>query len=1052
MSVFRNTRLIFVTIFFLTSSVYGQVYKYKIFNQDNSLNNNFINDIVQDNFGNLWVATSENLSFYNGQKFINYSTKDGLSENFITTCFKDNYGILWFGHQNGNITIYNDNKFHILKTGLNNMITGIIEDSLNNIWVSSQSAGILRVRDYEIKHFKVPDELNISAVGFLPDSVVLIGTMSGLFVWDLDHRDSLINFREIKPFNGYNITHISLSPNGKRLWITTLDNGIYYLPVNNKDILPQKIIIENGEIESIQNLFEGTNGSLWISTFGSGLIKLLPGDKKDQYLVSINYNQTNGLPNDYIKVAFRDKERNLWIGTYGSGLCQQLQDAFLFFPLKNDSLSNNNITALFTKQNILWIGTETGLMKMDIISGKIIDTDFSINDKITVIREKNNETLLIGTEDNGLFSYNIEKESFKKVPLENNRLSNNINTLLVQNDTLWIGTNNGLYKQAEGYLKHFSTIEGLGHNVVNDLLYDPGKKIIFVACLSNSLAYIKNDTILHFSITQNNDLFDLVSLTKDLDGSLWIATKSSGLIWFKESKSIIFNSENGMKSDYCHGLVCDNNNNILIGHQNGISKMIRSKRKFQTYGKSEGLYSAINTNAIAKDSLGDIWFGTTEGLVKYIPKNDFEALPPEPKLSAILVNGNPYKKNRLIKLKYGHYKIEFSFIGISLRSPDKIKFRYMLEGNENNYTETKDGEIIYNNLSTGKYTLKVFCGINEEWNETPETITISIAKPIWAQWWFILSAIILFVLIAFLIVRYRFARLQKQKILLEKKLQIRTREIVEKNKELEIKNRDIMDSLNYAKSLQQSIFPNVDLIKSYFPESFIFFRPKDVVSGDFYRFDKTPNQNKFLITCADCTGHGVPAALMSMIGNILIKDIIINRQNYLPGEILSALDTAIVKTLQQNESEKREDGMDAVLCEINMETKKAVFSSAMRPIVLMRNGNLIWKQGSRFSIGGQKTANKIFKNETFDLKDGDIVYLFSDGYIDQFGGQLGKKFKSSQFKSLLKEIYKFPMDEQKKILIQTFDNWVKKPGAKDKTYDQIDDILVMGFRVSFPND
>ncbi len=1049
MRVFINTRLLFVITLLLTAPTYAQVYKYNIFNQDNSLNNNFINGIIQDNYGNLWIATSENLSFYNGQKFINYSTKDGLSENFITTCYKDNYGILWFAHQNGNITIYNDNKFHILQTGLNNMITGIIEDSLENIWVSSQRAGILRVRDYEINHFKVPEELNISTIGFLPDSMVLIGTMNGLFAWDLDRRNNLINFREVKQLNGYNITHLSLSQNGKKLWITTLNNGIYYLPVNNKKIFPKKITIENGTIESIQHLYEETNGSLWISTFGSGLIKLLPGEKKNHYLISNHYNQTNGLPNEYVKVAFRDKERNLWIGTYGSGLCQQLQDAFLFFPFNNDSLKNN-ITALLTNRNILWIGTETGLMKMDIISGKIIETDFSLKNKITVIRKQNGKTLLIGTEDNGLFSYDIEKKIFKKIPIENNRLSNNINTLLVKNDTVWIGTNNGIYKYAEGYLKHFSTVDGLGHNVVNDLLYDDNNNIIFVACLSNSLAYIKNDRILHFPITQNNDLFDLVSLTKDLDGSLWIGTKSSGLIWFKESRSIIFSSENGMKSDYCHGIICDNNNNILIGHQNGISKMIRSKRKFQTYGKSEGLFNAINTNAIVKDSIGNIWFGTiAEGLVKYIPKNDLEVLPPKPYLATILVNGNPYKNNHLIKLKYGHYKIEFSFIGISLRNPDKIKFRYLLEENEYNFTETKDGKIIYNNLSTGTYTLKVFCGINDEWNKTPETVIITIAKPIWAQWWFILSGILLVIFIVFLIVRYRFARLQKQKILLEKELQIRTREIVEKNKELEIKNKDIMDSLNYAKSLQQSIFPNINYIKSYFPESFVFFRPKDVVSGDFYRFDKIPNQNKILITCADCTGHGVPAALMSMIGNILIKDIIMNPANYSPGEILSELDTAVVKTLRQNQDQKREDGMDVALCEINIETKKAIFSSAMRPIVLIHNGNLIWKQGSRFSIGGQKISSKTFTNETFDIEEGDIFYVFSDGYIDQFGGQYGKKFKSSQFKSLLKKIYTLPMDEQQKILIQTFDDWVKKPMANNNTYEQIDDILVMGFRISF---
>ena len=998
----------------------------------------------------MWVATSEDLSFYNGQKIVNYSTKDGLSDNFITTAFKDNYGILWFGHQNGNITIYNDNKFHALQTGLNNIITGITEDSLENIWVSSQRAGILRIRDYEIKHFKVPEELNISTIGFLPDSVVLVGTMNGLFAWDLDSKDNLVNEREIKAFQGFNITHIILSPDGKRVWITTSDNGIFFLPVDGKSIISQKITIENGELESVQNLFVGADGSLFISTFGSGLFKLLPEGKKDHFLVSINYNQSNGLPNDYIKTAFRDKEKNLWVGTYGSGLCQQLQDAFLFFPIKSDSLSDN-ITALFAENNILWIGSEKGLMKMDITTGKIRRINFSLNDKITVIRKKNNGVLLVGTEDKGVFSYDTLKKSFQKIPLENNRLSNTINAILYLNDTLWVGTNNGIYKYAKNYLKHFSTVNGLGHNVVNDLLYNSAKNIIFVACLSNSLAYIKNDSILHFPITNNNDLFDLISLAKDKDDSLWIATESSGVIWFKESGSIIFTSENGMKSDYCHGLICDNNNDMLIGHQNGVSKMIRKKRKFRTYGKSEGLFNSINANAIVKDSLGNVWFGTTEGLIKYIPKNDFEASPPEPKLVSILVNGNPYQKNRLIKLPYGHYKIEFYFQGISLRSPEKIHFRYMLEENENNYTETKDGKIIYNNLSTGTYTLKVFCGLNDEWNEVPATVIIKIAKPIWAQWWFILSAILVIAFSVFLIIRFRFARLQRQKILLERKLQIRTHEIVEKNKELEVKNQDIMDSLNYAKSLQHSIFPNLDFIKSYFPESFIYFRPKDVVSGDFYRFDKLPEQNKFLITCADCTGHGVPAALMSMIGNILIKDIIVNPKNNLPGDILSELDTAVVKTLRQNQGEKRNDGMDVVLCEINLEAKKIIFSSAMRPIVLMRDGNLMWKQGSRFSIGGQKVSNKIFRNEIIDLQDGDIVYLFSDGYIDQFGGQYGKKFKSSRFKLLLKEIYQLPISEQKKVLSQTFDDWIKKSDSTNKTYDQIDDVLVMGFRITLPN-
>lgn len=1032
-------------IIFSVSPLFSQVYKYKLFDQDNQLNNNFINKIIQDNPGNLWIATSEDLSFYNGQKIINYTTDNGLADNFITEAYKDSYGILWFGHQNGNITIFNANKFHILKTGLSSIISGIVEDPLGNIWVSSQNQGILRIRNYEITHFSVPEEMNITTIGFLEDSIILAGTISGLFIWDLDNNLRLTNYREINEFKEFNITSIQYNPDKNHAWITTSDNGIFFLSVNGKSINPVKINIQEDTIENVQDIFEDEKGILWISTFGSGLYKLLPTSDTTTFVIATNYNKTNGLPNNYIKTAFRDKERNLWVGTYGSGLCQQLQDAFLFFPFQTDILSNN-ITALFSDNSVIWLGTETGLIKLNITSGEILDTDFSINEKITAITKKNNDTLLIGTENSGLFSYDVQKKKFHKIPLEDNKLANTINTVLFLNDTLWVGTNNGLYKKyGTNYLRHFSTFDGLGHNVVNNLLFDSSRNIIFVACLSNSLAYIKNDSVLHYSITASNDLFDLVSIIKDKNDSLWIATKSSGIIWFKESGSIIFTSENGLKSNYCHAIICDNQNNMIVGHQNGISRMDKSKRKFQVYGKSEGIFSSINTNAIAKDSLGNIWFGTTDGLIKYIPKNSFDAKPPEPKLVSVLVNGNPYKKNNLIILPYGHYKIEFLFQGISLRNPNKVRFKYMLEENEKKYTVTKDGKIIYNNLTTGTYTLKVFCGLSDEWNDFPETIIIKIAKPLWQQWWFILSSIVIIIVGVFLFIRIRFARLQRQKILLEKQLQIRTREIVEKNKELETKNKNIIDSLNYAKSLQQAIFSSLELIQLYFPDSFIFFRPKDIVSGDFYRLDKYKDENKFLITCADCTGHGVPGALMSMIGNILIKDIIVTHKNNSPGDILLSLDKAVTKTLQQNRSEEREDGMDVVICEVNMDKKKIIFASAMRPIVMLQDGKLIWERGSRFSIGGQSKIKKSFQNVEFDIHGGETIYLFSDGYIDQFGGQDGKKFKSSRLKKLIKEIHHLPMDKQKDIFVETFNKWKTK--SKDEDYEQIDDVLIMGFRI-----
>ncbi len=1036
--------LVIIFIVFVAFSVKAQVYKYKVFNQDNLLNNDFINAIIQDDYGNLWVATGDGLSQYNGKKVINYSTQDGLADNAITSEYKDNYNILWFGHQNGKISIYNDNKFHELNTDLNTKITSITEDAFDDVWIASQSSGIIRVKDYNIKNFELKEDINVTSVYYLKDSMLLVGTMSGLYMYNINESLDLVKFRKVVGVDNYNVSSISGSIDSNKVWISTTDDGIFSLTFEN-EIQVKKINVGNEEPESVQNVFEDFDGSLIVSTLGTGLLKFIPTREDNNYIHSITYDQSNGLSSNYVKVAFRDFEHNLWVGTFGEGLLQQLQDAFLFFPIDVDSISKS-ITALFNDNNkVLWLGDARGLIKLNIISGKVLDSNFNLDDKITVIRKKNNNELWIGTENKGLFTYSIDERQFKHVALEDNMLSNNINSLLVVGDTLWVGTNNGIYKYFNNRFKRFTTRSGLGHNVVNDLLYDNKQHLIYVACLSNSLAYIMNDSVLHYPITDKNDLFDLVSLTKDNDDSLWIATKSSGIIWFKRAGSIIFNSENGMKTDYCHAIIADNNNNFIVGHQNGISKMLRDKRKFNTYGKTEGLFCSVNNNAITKDSLGNIWIGTTEGLVKYIPKNDFEVLPPDPKLVSIYVNGQLYNQKKLIKLKFGHYKIEFNFQGVSLRSPEKIKFRYLLAESENNYTETKDGKIIYNNLTTGDYRLVVYCGINDEWNQVPVKIKITIAKPIWFQWWFIVSVVVVIILLIFIIIMLRLKRMQKINLMIERRLQIRTKEITEKNKELEVKNQDIMDSLNYAQSLQASIFPNIEFINSFFPESFIFFKPKDIVSGDFYRFDKYSDKNKFLITCADCTGHGVPAALMSMIGNILIKDIIANQENRTPGDILHELDSAVSKTLRQNKGEIREEGMDVVLCEIDLDEMHVRFASAMRPIVLIQNNELVWTQGSRFSIGGQKGINKDFENLTYKLNKGDIIYMFSDGFVDQFGGKHGKKFKTNSFKSLLLKIHDKPMHEQKEIIEETFSNWITK--NDDATYPQIDDILVMGFKI-----
>ena len=220
----------------------------------------------------------------------------------------------------------------------------------------------------------------------------------------------------------------------------------------------------------------------------------------------------------------------------------------------------------------------------------------------------------------------------------------------------------------------------------------------------------------------------------------------------------------------------------------------------------------------------------------------------------------------------------------------------------------------------------------------------------------------------------------------------------------------------------------------------MFYKPRDIVSGDFYWFDKT-DDDRVIIVCADSTGHGVPGAFMSMIGSTLIKDIVNRDEVDSPSQIMQLLDKEITSTLTQNvDSEGSQDGMDMIVCEINLKTNYLRFSSAMRPVILYMKGEQYYIRGNRSSIGGEDIEEKIFDNQEFQLSKGDTIYMFSDGYPDQFGGPMGKKFKMVRLKNMLDSINKKPMSEQYEYIKNNFELW------KSDMW-QVDDVLFMGIRV-----
>lgn len=477
-----------------------------------------------------------------------------------------------------------------------------------------------------------------------------------------------------------------------------------------------------------------------------------------------------------------------------------------------------------------------------------------------------------------------------------------------------------------------------------------------------------------------------------------------------------------------------------------------------------------------------LWLGSANGLISYQLNNNKDYDQPFTALIRKVVTGkdsavfsgtnfHPFKngENELLvasirqpeflipSLSFELNSVAFEFSTSSYDNESSNRFRWYLEGYDNEWSEwTREAKTHYTNLREGKYRFRLQSQ-NVYENAGKEAVyEFSILPPwyrtIYAYFFYVVALIGLI----YASIKISVRRLEQAKVRLENIVTERTAEIVKQkekiesqHKQLEHKNKEITDSINYARRIQEAILPSEDYRNEIFNVSklsngnnshFVLFKPKDIVSGDFFWTYQSPG-NKLIWAACDCTGHGVPGAFMSMIGNSLLNEIVVENKITESEEILNHLREAIIKSLKQTgEAGKQKDGMDIALCVLDKGTMKLQFSGANNPLWLIRNKEIIALKPDKQPIGYYSEQMKPFTRQEHALEAGDAIYTFTDGYEDQFGGPKKKKFMSKQLRELLVSIQERPMYEQKKILEQTIVDWMG-------TEEQIDDICVFGVRV-----
>lgn len=1065
-SFFAKITLAIICILII-NKLSAQTYNFNNYSLKDGLIQSNVNDILQDKDGYMWFATDGGLSKFNGQSFINYSTNEGLSEAAVNTICEDNKGQIWVGHSYGKLSVYDGTKFKPFDLELKekpSRIADIIKDKKGNLWLSTVGGGAIYLNTSTGKYKQYSIAKNLSDLVFQSfidqDEKVWFVTDIGIKYFD-SQKDSFLFFKP-EGFPYFDYTSIAQDNRGN-LWFGTTAHGIvcYNLKSGTSKVVETKDKINSNFINSIII----NKNHIYASAWEGGVIQLNQLDTTN----IVTLTDKNGMPSNKVRSLFIDREQSLWMGMQDNGVTQFKGFRFIHFNNQN-GLKNLIINAIVEDDNgNFWLGTNEGI---DILSldknyslKKIqhIDLNETLRNNLVTSLCKHKGKIYVATfkGDIGVF------DSKTRASLPSLSINHTfINNLSVVGNELWIANNSGLTTYNFNTLE-FKDILDLDKLIIAKVHPDKDG-IVWIGTRQSGLWYAEKNKYRKFEGNINHN--SATSFCNDLNGNLWIGTEGGGL-YKKKGKNIVhYSVKNGLISDYITLLTTDTEGNLWVGTNMGLVKLDITKNVFFNYGSGEG-FTSIETknNASFADSHGAIWLGTVNGAsVLRIKEEQKNAVKPIVYLMNYEVFSTQYQVSANPVFNHTQNEITFNFIGLSFRNAAKIQYTYMLEGLDDKWhVEYGINKVVFTHLPPGKYKfiLKA-CSAEGLCADKPIEFAFEITPPIYKRTWFILLMIGLVVAVVLGYVTFRTRYLKNAKQVLEQQVHERTLEIEQKNqslmdKNIEIitKNKEITDSINYAKRIQEAILPGTDAFRKLFPKAFILYHPKDIVSGDFYWFADInakskiqSDDNDIFVAVADCTGHGVPGAFMCMIGTALLNQIVQETNDFRPSNILENLHNGIRESLKQQENETR-DGMDIALCHINRKKQQLEYAGALRSLLIFRGETYKQKfsinskqmlleeiRADKFPVGGlQSELKREFTNHVIDYYPGDTIYMFTDGYADQFGGPRGKKLMSKNFKEMITTIQHNNMYEQFKYIEKFMQDW--KEG-----YDQVDDILVMGIR------
>lgn len=1050
-------------LFFPFFSSKAQSYHFAHYGVRDGLAQSNVSGIIQDDTGFYWIATEGGLSRFDGKNFVNFTVADGLADNNVSAIFQDKNKRIWMGHKNGALTVYNGKVFKEIKSRLlpkDNKIYSFFQDSKGSLWISTLSAGVIKIVDpskgldekMHIIVYSSKDGLSQYVLTTTEDKQGNLWFLTDVGIKIYDKRSRSFEFFRPEGMPLGQIMYLCKDRHSNFL-IGTSSGNVSSYNVEKKAftsiIEPKDVLSPSANTGPVYvfAIHEDERGNVWASGSEHGVFKYEKASGKTKLLST-----GNGLSMNKVKCITEDREGNILLGTAGEGFEVYSGERFISYSKENGVVNNQVWAICQDNSGQYWLGTSDGISVLDLSKEKAENPrnyttkdGLTSNDVRSLVCDRAGN-MWVATWGGKVLKFDKNQGRFVQIPALNDIVYSLVSSLMIdRNDNLWIGTLEGIvrYDLNSGNIKTFRTIDGLTDNDIS-CIFEAHNGEIWIGTKQKGITVYNGKSFKTYYRENGLTYNSISSIAEDKSKNLWIGTEGGGVFVYNGKAFINYKIKNGLISDFISLIVTDKKGNVWLGTNKGISKFDASKKQFYTYTSGDG-FTGVETKlrAVYQDRASRLWFGTVNGVYCYTPDKD-QAVKQEPvvKFTGLRVNQIEVPLQEELNLSYKENSLIFEFVGISLSNPDGVLYQVQLEGSDETWkTLSKENTAIYSNLPPNQYVFKVkACNASGICTQNPISLKVVITPPYWKTWWFYLLVFVSVVSILFTYIKLRERKLMLEKRILEEKVNERTAEVVEKNKELDAINKDITASIRYAKRIQDAILPPDEYVKAHLPNTFVLFKPKDIVSGDFYFMaDKGEH---VIFAAVDCTGHGVPGAFMSIVGHNLLERIVGEHGITQPSRILDELNKSLSETLRQSELEDNtvRDGMDVALCSYNRKTHVLQYAGAFNALWLVRDKELIEIKADKFPIGNTKqNENSKFKNHEVPLQKGDTVYVFSDGYCDQFGGPGGKKFKASNLRNLLLNSQHLNMDEQSELLNTTIESW-------RGNHEQVDDILVIGTR------